>query len=161
MSKLYPIGIQNFEDLRKKDYIYVDKTALIYQLISTGKYYFLSRPRRFGKSLLISTLEAYFSGKRELFVGLEIEKLEKEWIEYPVLHMDLNTRNYHSRESLTGILNQNLEIWEKLYGDEKKDRVPEERFMYMIKRAYEVTGRKVVILIDEYDKPMLQAIGNP
>ena len=161
MSKLYPIGIQNFEDLRKKDYIYVDKTALIYQLISTGKYYFLSRPRRFGKSLLISTLEAYFSGKRELFVGLEIEKLEKEWIEYPVLHMDLNTRNYHSRESLTGILNQNLEIWEKLYGDEKKDRVPEERFMYMIKRAYEVTGKKVVILIDEYDKPMLQAIGNP
>lgn len=161
MSKLYPIGIQNFEDLRKKDYIYVDKTALIYQLISTGKYYFLSRPRRFGKSLLISTLEAYFSGKRELFAGLEMEKLEKEWIEYPVLHMDLNTRNYHCRESLIGILNQNLEEWEKLYGDEKKDRVSEERFMYMIKRAYEVTGRKVVILIDEYDKPMLQAIGNP
>lgn len=161
MSKLYPIGIQNFEDLRKKDYIYVDKTALIYQLISTGKYYFLSRPRRFGKSLLISTLEAYFSGKRELFAGLEMEKLEKEWIEYPVLHMDLNTRNYHCRESLIGILNQNLEEWEKLYGDEKKDRVSEERFMYMIKRAYEVTGRKVVILIDEHDKPMLQAIGNP
>ena len=160
MSKLYPIGIQNFEDLRKKGYIYVDKTALIYQLVATGKYYFLSRPRRFGKSLLISTLEAYFSGKRELFAGLEMEKLEKEWIEYPVLHMDLNTRNYHCRESLIGILNQNLEEWEKLYGDEKKDRVSEERFMYMIKRAYEVTGRKVVILIDEYDKPMLQAIGS-
>ena len=161
MSKLYPIGIQNFEDLRKKDYIYVDKTALIYLLVSTGKYYFLSRPRRFGKSLLISTLEAYFSGKRELFAGLEMEKLEKKWIEYPVLHMDLNTRNYHNEESLAGILNQNLEVWEKLYGDEKKDRVPEERFMYVIKRAYEVTGKKVVILIDEYDKPMLQAIGNP
>lgn len=96
MSKLYPIGIQSFENLRKRDYIYVDKTALIYQLISTGKYYFLSRPRRFGKSLLISTLEAYFSGKRELFAGLEMEKLEKEWIEYPVLHMDLNTQKYDS-----------------------------------------------------------------
>ena len=99
MSKLYPIGIQNFEDLRKRGYIYVDKTALIYQLVATGKYYFLSRPRRFGKSLLISTLEAYFSGKRELFAGLEMEKLEKEWIEYPVLHIDLNTRNYHSSKS--------------------------------------------------------------
>ena len=161
MSKLYPVGIQNFDDLRNRKYIYVDKTALIYQLVSTGKYYFLSRPRRFGKSLLISTLEAYFSGRKELFKGLAIEQKEKEWIKYPVLHMDLNTRNYHDRDSLIGILNQNLETWEKLYGDEKKDRVPEERFMYIIKSAYEITGRKVVILVDEYDKPMLQTIGNP
>lgn len=161
MSKLYPVGIQNFDDLRNRKYIYVDKTALIYQLVSTGKYYFLSRPRRFGKSLLISTLEAYFSGRKELFKGLAIEQKEKEWIKYPVLHMDLNTRNYHDRDSLIGILNQNLETWEKLYGDEKKDRVSEERFMYIIKSAYEITGRKVVILVDEYDKPMLQTIGNP
>ena len=161
MSKLYPVGIQNFEDLRKRGYIYVDKTSLIYQLVSSGKYYFLSRPRRFGKSLLISTLEAYFSGKRELFSGLAMETLEKDWIAYPVLHMDLNTRNYDDKESLIGILNQNLEEWEKLYGGEKQDRVPEERFMYVIKHAYELTGKKVVILIDEYDKPMLQVIGNP
>ena len=88
MAKLYPIGIQNFESLRQDGYIYVDKTELIYQLVKTGRYYFLSRPRRFGKSLLISTLEAYFLGKKELFEGLAIEKLEKDWLEYPVLHLD-------------------------------------------------------------------------
>ncbi len=161
MNRLYPVGIQNFEDLRSRGYIYVDKTSLLYTLVQTGKYYFLSRPRRFGKSLMISTLEAYFLGKRELFKGLAMESLEKDWTVHPVLHMDLNTRNYYDHESLLGILNQNLEVWEKLYGDEKKDRVPEERFMYVIKRAYEQTGRRVVILIDEYDKPMLQAITNP
>ena len=161
MNRLYPVGIQNFEDLRSRGYIYVDKTSLLYTLVQTGKYYFLSRPRRFGKSLMISTLEAYFLGKRELFKGLAMESLEKDWTVHPVLHMDLNTRNYYDYESLLGILNQNLEVWEKLYGDEKKDRVPEERFMYVIKRAYEQTGRRVVILIDEYDKPMLQAITNP
>ena len=115
MNKKYPVGIQNFEGLRKGNYCYIDKTALIYQLVSNGKYYFLSRPRRFGKSLLISTLEAYFSGKRELFSGLAMETLEKDWIAYPVLHMDLNTRNYDDKESLIGILNQNLEEWEKLF----------------------------------------------
>ena len=116
MSKLYPIGIQNFEDLRKKDYIYVDKTALIYQLVSTGKYYFLSRPRRFGKSLLISTLEAYFSGKCELFAGLEMEKLEKKWIEYPVLHIDLNTEKYSTKETLENKLDLSLKQFEAKYG---------------------------------------------
>lgn len=159
MNRLYPVGIQNFEKIIKGNYIYVDKTELLYNLAKTGKYYFLSRPRRFGKSLLISTLEAYFSGKRELFKGLAMENLEKDWTVYPVLHMDLNTRNYNNREALLGILNQTLEEWEAVYGDEKKDRVPEERFMYIIKRAYEQTGQKVVILIDEYDKPMLHAIG--
>lgn len=94
MSKLYPIGIQNFESLRKDGYYYVDKTEIIYNLVKTGRYYFLSRPRRFGKSLLISTLEAYFQGKKELFTGLAMEKLEKEWIAYPILHLDLNTENY-------------------------------------------------------------------
>ena len=161
MNRLYPVGIQNFEKIRKDGYIYVDKTALLYQLVKTGQYYFLSRPRRFGKSLMISTLEAYFIGKRELFKGLDMERLEKDWTVYPVLHMDLNTRNYFDYESLVGILSQNLEEWEKLYGDEKKDRVPEERFMYVIKRACEKTGHKVVILIDEYDKPILQTISKP
>ncbi|WP_308770116.1 AAA family ATPase, partial [uncultured Bacteroides sp.] len=161
MNRLYPVGIQNFEDLRSRGYIYVDKTSLLYNLVQTGKYYFLSRPRRFGKSLMISTLEAYFQGKKELFKGLAMESLEKDWTVHPVLHMDLNTRNYYDDASLLGILNQNLEGWEKLYGDEKKDRVPEERFMYVIQRAYEQTGQKVVILIDEYDKPMLQTITNP
>lgn len=161
MNRLYPVGIQNFEKIRREGYSYVDKTALLYQLVKTGQYYFLSRPRRFGKSLMISTLEAYFQGKRELFNGLAMESLEKDWTVHPVLHMDLNTRNYHDNESLLGILNQNLEGWEKLYGDEKKDRVPEERFMYVIQRAYEQTGHHVVILIDEYDKPMLQAITKP
>ena len=141
MNRLYPVGIQNFEDLRSRGYIYVDKTSLLYTLVQTGKYYFLSRPRRFGKSLMISTLEAYFLGQRELVKGLAMDSLEKDWTVHPVLHMDLNTRNYYDYESLLGILNQNLEVWEKLYGDEKKDRVPEERFMYVIKRAYEQTGR--------------------
>lgn len=161
MSKLYPIGIQNFEDLRKKDYIYVDKTALIYQLISTGKYYFLSRPRRFGKSLLISTLEAYFSGKRELFAGLEMEKLEKDWIEYPVLHIDLNTEKYSTKETLEKKLDLSLKQFEAKYGRNPDEYSLSTRFEGIIRRAAEKTGHNTVILIDEYDKPMLQAIGNP
>ena len=147
MSKLYPIGIQNFEDLRKKDYIYVDKTALIYQLISTGKYYFLSRPRRFGKSLLISTLEAYFSGKRELFAGLEMEKLEKDWIEYPVLHLDLNTQKYDSVEKLEGILNDALCRWEDIYGSRESETSLSLRFQGIIRRAAEQPKRADITLL--------------
>lgn len=160
MERLYPIGIQNFEDLRRNGYIYVDKTALIHRLVRTGKYYFLGRPRRFGKSLMISTLEAYFQGKRELFKGLDIEKLEKEWTVRPVLHLDLNSRNYNGIESLKAILNQHLEKWEKMYGCEKQNRAPEERFAYIIEHAAKQTGQNVAILIDEYDKPLIQAIGN-
>ena len=156
----YPIGIQNFEKIREGGYLYIDKTDLIYDLVNNGVYYFLSRPRRFGKSLLISTLETYFSGKREMFEGLKIAELEKEWTEYPVLHLDLNTKRYENKASLLEILNMHLEMWEAEYGDEKKDRSPEERFMYVIGRAYEKTGKQVVILVDEYDKPMLQAIDN-
>ena len=115
-SKIYPIGIQNFEKIRKDGYFYIDKTALIYQMVKTGSYYFLSRPRRFGKSLLISTLEAYFLGKKELFEGLAIEKLEKDWTVYPIFHMDLNTEKYDTRESLDSILNFTLEKWEQQYG---------------------------------------------
>ena len=102
---IYPIGIQNFEKIRKDGYLYIDKTALIYQLVKTGSYYFLSRPRRFGKSLLLSTIEAYALGKKDLFKGLALEKLEKDWTVYPVLHLDLNTQKYDTPESLTSILN--------------------------------------------------------
>ena len=160
MIPKYPVGIQNFEDLRKAGYCYVDKTALVYRLVEDGKYYFLSRPRRFGKSLLLSTLEAYFEGKKELFRGLAIEQLEQDWTAYPVLHLDLNARKYDSPEALKAILNQYLESWEAIYGDEKKNRAPEERFAYLIEKTYQTNRQKVVVLIDEYDKPMLQAIGN-
>ena len=159
-SKIYPIGIQNFEKIRKDGYFYIDKTALIYQMVKTGSYYFLSRPRRFGKSLLISTLEAYFLGKKELFEGLAIEKLEKDWITYPIFHMDLNTEKYDTRESLDSILNFTLEKWEQQYGTAPSETTFALRFRGLIERAYEQTGQRVVILIDEYDKPMLQAIGN-
>ena len=133
-DRLYPIGIQTFESIRRGGYCYVDKTALAYQLANSGKYYFLSRPRRFGKSLLLSTLEAYFQGKKELFEGLAMEKLEQDWAEYPVLRLDLNARRYEDASSLVAILNQHLEQWEALYGDEKKDRAPEERFAYLIEK---------------------------
>ncbi|MDO4934865.1 MAG: AAA family ATPase, partial [Prevotella sp.] len=157
---IYPIGIQNFEKLRTDGYVYVDKTHLVYKMATTGSYYFLSRPRRFGKSLLISTLEAYFSGRRDLFTGLAIEKLESEWPVHPIFHLDLNSRLYENADSLRAELNKHLEIWERRYGDEFKDRALEERFYQVIIKAYEQTGRRVVILVDEYDKPMLQAIGN-
>ena len=160
MNRKYPIGIQSFENIRKEGYLYVDKTALIYQLVQTGKYYFLSRPRRFGKSLLLSTLQAYYEGKKELFEGLAMASLEKDWKTYPVLHLDLNARRYEDVHSLVAILNQHLESWEAVYGDEKKDRAPEERFAYLIEKICRETGQKVVVLIDEYDKPMLQAIHN-
>lgn len=160
MRKKYPIGIQNFEKLRKDEYFYIDKTALIYQLLNTGSYYFLSRPRRFGKSLLVSTLEAYFEGKRTLFKGLAMEKLEKDWVKRPVLHIDLNTQKYDTPESLEHILHAILTEWEKIYGAEPSEIGLSLRFQGIIRRAYEKTGHRVAILVDEYDKPMLQAIGN-
>ena len=156
----YPIGIQNFEKLRREGYVYVDKTQLMWKMVSEGSYYFLSRPRRFGKSLLISTLEAYFSGKKELFEGLAVSGLEKNWETYPILHLDLNTREYKDETSLEAELNRHLEGWEKLYGDEYKERAVEERFLHVIDGAFKKTGKRVVILVDEYDKPLLQAIGN-
>ena len=143
---IYPIGIQNFESLRKDGYLYIDKTALIYQLVTTGRYYFLSRPRRFGKSLLLSTLEAYFQGKKELFEGLAMEKLEKDWIRYPILHLDLNAERYSDPGALESILRRYLNLWEDLWGKDEREITPSDRF---------------TILVDEYDKPLLQAIGNP
>ena len=156
----YPIGIQSFEKIRLDGYAYVDKTALVYQLANTGSYYFLSRPRRFGKSLLISTLEAYFSGQRELFKGLAIEKLEQDWTKYPILHLDLNTGKYDEKQSLADVLNDTLHLWEDLYGSSPSEVTPELRFKGIIRRAAEKNGQRVVILVDEYDKPMLQALGN-
>ena len=129
-------------------------------MVKTGSYYFLSRPRRFGKSLLISTLEAYFNGQQELFKGLEMERLEKEWTKYPVLHLDLNTSKYDEKNSLIDILNDTLCQWESVYGTVPSEVNPELRFKGIIRRAYEQTGQRVVILVDEYDKPMLQSIGN-
>lgn len=156
----YPIGIQNFGEVRNGGYAYVDKTALMYKMVSEGKYYFLSRPRRFGKSLFLSTLEAYFEGSEELFEGLAVSHLEKDWTPYPILHLDLNAREYKDESSLEAELNRHLEGWEKQYGDEYKDRSPEERFIHVINNVNEKTGKRVVILVDEYDKPLLQAIGN-
>ena len=160
MAKLYPIGIQNFEKIRREGYLYIDKTALVCRLVKTGSYYFLSRPRRFGKSLLISTLEAYFQGKKDLFRGLAMEELEKDWIKYPILHLDLNTEKYDTPESLDRILNDTLAKWEMVYGTAPSETSIPLRFKGIVQRACEQSGQRVVILIDEYDKPMLQAIGN-
>lgn len=159
---IYPIGRQNFENLRNEGFVYVDKTALIYKLVKEGSVYFLSRPRRFGKSLLLSTLEAYFTGKKELFKGLAIEQLEKDWFEYPVLHMDLNAEKYNSIGELENIISTYLREWEEKYDSKEADNTSLSlRFRAVIRSAKEKTGRGVAVLIDEYDKPILQAIGNP
>ena len=160
MGKLYPVGIQNFESLRRDGYFYVDKTAKIYELARTGRYYFLSRPRRFGKSLLISTLEAYFQGKRELFEGLAMQELEKEWKQYPVIHLDLNAKKFDTEEDLIRLIDRQLLVYESVYGRVPTDVTIDDRFVSLIRNAAEKSGERVVILVDEYDKPMLQAIGN-
>ncbi|WP_292267872.1 ATP-binding protein [Butyricimonas sp.] len=159
-NKIYPIGIQNFEKLRKEGYYYVDKTALIYRLVKSGSYYFLSRPRRFGKSLLLSTLKAYFQGEKELFEGLAIEALEKDWVRRPVLHLDLNIGKYDAPDSLDKILNEALMKWEIIYGTGVGESTLALRFKGVVERACMQSGERVAILVDEYDKPLLQAIGN-
>ncbi|WP_455590276.1 ATP-binding protein [Bacteroides rodentium] len=153
-----PVGIQTFRKIREEGYVYVDKTALVYQIASTSTPYFLSRPRRFGKSLLISTFEAYFEGRKELFKGLAIEKLETEWEQYPVLHLDLNAEKYTNKEALEQMLSRYLSLWEERYGKNASEASLSSRFEGIIRRAYEQTGKGVVVLIDEYDKPLLQAI---
>ena len=155
---MYPIGIQNFEKIRKEGYLYIDKTALIHQMVTTGSYYFLSRPRRFGKSLLVSTVEAYFQGKKDLFEGLAMASLEKEWLEHPIFHLDLNISKYASATDLVDILDRNVAAWEELYGNDPAERSLPLRFAGVILRAYKRTGRRVVILVDEYDKPLLQTL---
>lgn len=156
----YPIGIQNFEDLRRNGYAYVDKTQFVYKLADEGKYYFLSRPRRFGKSLFLSTLEAYFQGKKELFEGLAIYDLETEWKKYPIFHIDLNTANFREEGSLYTVLNDYLSAWEDKYGTRESEVTLPLRFKGVIARAAEKEGRNVVILVDEYDKPILQTLQN-
>ena len=160
MGKLYPVGIQNFESLRNDGYFYVDKTELMYRLVKTGRYYFLSRPRRFGKSLLVSTLEAYFQGKKALFEGLAVHGLEKEWTEYPILHLDLNAKKFTDEGDLIRLIDRQLLVYEAEYGSIPEDRTVDDRFVSLIRNAHKKTGKRVVILIDEYDKPMLQAIGD-
>ena len=160
MGQKLPIGIQSFEKLRTEGYLYIDKTTHIYKMATEGCYYFLSRPRRFGKSLFLNTLESYFLGKKELFEGLAIAELEHDWTEYPVLHLDLNTQKYDSPEALTTLLNEELTKWERIYSKDESEASLGRRFQGVIRRAYEKTGRQVVILVDEYDKPLLQAIGN-
>ncbi len=155
-----PIGLQNFGSLRKDDCLYVDKTEYVYKLAKEAKYYFLSRPRRFGKSLLLSTLHAYFDGRKELFEGLAVEKLEKEWNHYPVLHLDLNILKKGDETSLDSILNVSLCEWEKIYGSDKSENTFGTRFRGVIRRAYDQTGQQVVILVDEYDKPILEELDN-
>lgn len=157
----YPIGIQDFEDLQRNGYAYVDKTNFVYKLADEGKYYFLSRPRRFGKSLFLSTLEAYFLGKKELFKGLAIYDLETDWKKYPIFHIDLNTANFREKDSLYTVLNDYLTTWECKYGTRESEATLALRFKGVIARAAEKEGCCVVILIDEYDKPILQTLRDP
>lgn len=151
----YPLGIQDFEDLRNFNCLYVDKTALIYKLTNSGKYYFLSRPRRFGKSLLVSTLEAYFLGKQHLFKGLAMEQLEKEWAEYPVLHIDFSQSKYLTAEYLRVLIDVQLTKWERKYDCEEAATTFSTRFANVIENACIKTGKQAVVLVDEYDSPML------
>lgn len=166
-TRVMPIGAQSFEVLRSNQCVYVDKTRYVYQLISQSRVYFLSRPRRFGKSLLLSTLDAYFSGKRELFKGLYLEQAELEfaarekreaWQQYPVLYLDLNAERYAQPHDLENALNTHLVRWEQRYGKEASEATFSSRFMGVIRRAYEQTERQVVVLIDEYDKPLLDTL---
>ena len=154
----YPIGEASFRNLRADGAVYVDKTALIYQLVKQGRYYFLSRPRRFGKSLLVSTLEAYFRGQRELFAGLAMEGLEKEWTQHPVLRVDFSRDNFAVAGVLESTLNTVLSDWEAVYGRNASDGTYAARFVRVIENAHAQTGRPVVVLVDEYDKPMLDAV---
>ena len=157
IGRRYPIGIQNFEELRNRNCVYVDKTELVYKLANTDKVYFFSRPRRFGKSLLVSTLEAYFQGKKELFEGLVMEQLEQEWEVYPVLHVDFSLTKYTELRDLTGQLNLFLSRWEEIYGKKEEEEGAAERLQGIILRAYAKTGKPVVVLIDEYDAPLLDS----
>ncbi|MBQ8608215.1 MAG: AAA family ATPase, partial [Bacteroidaceae bacterium] len=154
----YPIGIQEFEKIIENGYVYVDKTALIYDLVTQGTIYFLSRPRRFGKSLLVSTLKAYFQGKKELFKGLAIDELEQEWKEYPVFHIDFNGMDFTKAGTLETKIEDAVASWENIYGKTPNKNTIGDRFAGVLKRAHEQYGRRSVVLIDEYDKPVLDVL---
>lgn len=158
-TKLYPIGMQTFSEIREEDFLYVDKTEYIYRMTHTsGKYFFLSRPRRFGKSLLVSTMQSYFEGKKELFKGLAIEKLEKDWTEYPVLHFSLAGGKHMEKDQLVRYLLYILKVNEEKFGIVNDSPDPNVRMLNLIKTVYEQTGQKVVVLIDEYDAPLLDVV---
>ena len=154
----YPIGIQSFDQLISDGYVYVDKTDLIYQLVKGGKIYFLSRPRRFGKSLLVSTLKCYFQGRKELFRGLAIDRLETEWAEYPVFHIDFNGTDFTESGKLEDIIEGTVSTWEKEYGRTTEFKDIGKRFAYVLAQAHKQYGRRCVVLIDEYDKPILDVL---
>ena len=150
----YPIGIQSFDQIIEDGYVYVDKTEMIYSLVKEGKIYFLSRPRRFGKSLLLSTLKNYFLGRKELFKGLAIDRLEKDWLEYPVFHIDFNGSDFQEEGTLEKVIEEHISAWEKAYAilpDQSRDRGM--RFIQVLREAHARVGRRAVVLIDEYDKP--------
>jgi len=160
IERKLPIGIQDFEKIRNEGFLYIDKTEYVYSLAQSGVPYFLGRPRRFGKSLLLSTLKAYFEGKKELFEGLKIRELEDgnedAWQEYPVFYIDFNKKNFKANSALESVLDEHVRSWEALYGDQKSDRSLEERFRYVLEKAVEATGKRAVVLVDEYDKPLLE-----
>ena len=155
----YPIGIQSFDQIIEDGYVYVDKTEMIYSLVKEGKIYFLSRPRRFGKSLLLSTLKNYFLGRKELFKGLAIDRLEKDWLEYPVFHIDFNGSDFQEEGTLEKVIEEHISAWEKAYAilpDQSRDRGM--RFIQVLREAHARVGRRAVVLIDEYDKPILDVL---
>ena len=157
-----PIGIQSFEKIIENQNLYVDKTDHIYRLVKTNVPYFLSRPRRFGKSLLLSTMKAYWEGKKELFHGLKIAELEKNnpdaWQAYPVFYLDFNRANFADKGTLEAIIEVQLLEWEKQYGETTKEAPLGARFGQLLKMAFEQTGRRCVVLVDEYDKPLLETM---
>ena len=155
----YPIGIQSFETIIEDDYVYLDKTGLVYDLAHNGHIYFLCRPRRFGKSLLVSTLKCYFEGKKELFKGLAIDKLEKEWKQYPVFHIDFNGIDFTEAGILDKVLEEFVACSERLYGRDELALTLGSRFKAVLRNAHQQTGNRAVVLIDEYDKPLLDVMG--
>ena len=158
LQRLYPIGIQTFSEIREKNYLYIDKTEYVYRMTHFAKYVFLSRPRRFGKSLLTSTLHSYFSGRKDLFQGLAMERLEKDWIKYPVLHFDMSMAKHVDKERLERLLDFMLSDYERTFGLDTTAGDANLRLTRLIKCAYEKTGKKVVVLIDEYDAPLLDVV---
>ena len=156
----YPIGIQSFDRLIEDGFVYVDKTDMIYSLVKEGMIYFLSRPRRFGKSLLVSTLKNYFLGRKELFKGLKIDSLENEWKIYPVFHMDFNGGNFTCKGALNAMIDDYISGWEKLYDISGVDKEVGlgVRFRHVLSKAHEVSGHRAVVLVDEYDKPILDVL---